>query len=320
MVQIISVNDKLHIHLHDEFEESDHPRAKSGSHAGEFVKKGSGQTVGVRASLVEAHPDRAKWPSHIKNLKIPPAWTNVKISQNPKADLLAIGKDAKGRDQYIYSAKYAESQAAAKFKRVQTLSTILPQLQKRNDKNLISRDDKVREHAECLGLIMATGLRPGSERDTGAEKTAYGATTLEGRHVVTEGNDTYLRFTGKKGVDLNIKIDDTVLANSLQDRAKKVGSDNQLFPGISDKSLRDYTKSITSGKAKPKDFRTLVGTSLAYQMVNGMEKPTNKSSYKKSVMEVAKAVSSKLGNTPAIALKAYISPFVFSTWKIEEAK
>lgn len=67
-----------------------------------------------------------------------------------------------------------------------------------------SSDPKISEPAKLAALIMSTGIRPGSESDTGAKVKAYGATTLEGRHVVTdsEGN-TRLQFVGKKGVNID---------------------------------------------------------------------------------------------------------------------
>jgi DNA topoisomerase I len=307
---------RIHLHVED-FEEVKHPRAKSGKHGGEFVKKG--QTGGTQSSSkqLQSAPERANWPEHIKKLRIPPAWTDVKINNDPKANLMAVGRDAKGRMQYVYSEKFAQSQSAKKFARVKNLSARLKQFEGRNDKNLTSGNDRVREHAAVLGLIMATGIRPGSERDTKADKTAYGATTLAKRHIVKEGNDTYLQFVGKKGVPLKIPIDDTVLADQLVRRAELLNNpDGQMFPNVTDKSLRDYTADLTKHSAKPKDFRTLLGTSLANELVQSMPKPTSQSAYKKAVMEVAKRVSEKLGNTPAVAIKSYISPFVFSNWKL----
>jgi DNA topoisomerase IB len=170
---------RVHLHVED-FEEVKHPRAKSGKHGGEFVKKG--QTGGTQSSSkqLQSAPERANWPEHIKKLRIPPAWTDVKINNDPKANLMAVGRDAKGRMQYVYSEKFAQSQSAKKFARVKNLSARLKQFEGRNDKNLTSGNDRVREHAAVLGLIMATGIRPGSERDTKADKTAYGATTLVG--------------------------------------------------------------------------------------------------------------------------------------------
>jgi hypothetical protein len=43
-------------------------------------------------------------PKHIEALKIPPAWTDVTFSPDPKADLLATGKDSKGRHVIWFAA------------------------------------------------------------------------------------------------------------------------------------------------------------------------------------------------------------------------
>ncbi len=48
----------------------------------------------------------------------------------------------------------------------------------------------------------------------------------------------------------------------------------------------------------------------------GTPKPTSMAEYKKRVMDVARQVSKKLGNTATIALQSYISPAVFSEWRI----
>jgi hypothetical protein len=109
-----------------------------------------------------------------------------------------------------------------------------------------------------------------------------------------------------------LAVNDPDVAKMLEARAKAAGPDGQLFPHVSDKSLLDYVH--TFGGFKTKDFRTRLGTKLAQTMVDGMEAPTDEKSYKKQVLAVAKHVSSHLGNTPAIALAAYISPVVWGKW------
>jgi DNA topoisomerase IB len=54
----------------------------------------------------------------------------------------------------------------------------------------------------------------------------------------------------------------------------------------------------------------------AQAAVDSMPVPTNAKDYKASVMSVAKVVSSKLGNTPAVALTSYINPSVFVPWRV----
>src|SRR5688500_13555351 len=42
--------------------------------------------------------------ARIRALVIPPAWTDVRISNSPRGHLQAAGRDAKGRKQYRYHA------------------------------------------------------------------------------------------------------------------------------------------------------------------------------------------------------------------------
>jgi DNA topoisomerase-1 len=99
-------------------------------------------------------------------------------------------------------------------------------------------------------------------------------------------------------------------------RAKAAGPNGKLFPATNDKTLLDYTHSLDGGGFKTKDFRTHVGTATAYDLVQGQPKPTTLAEYKKRVMDVARKVSKKLGNTPAIALQSYINPAVFAEWRM----
>jgi len=279
----------------------DEPRDESGKWS-----SGSGGLV----SGVE----RAAFPPHIQALKLPPAWTDVRINPNPDADLLAIGKDKKGRSQYVYSAKFQGDQSAQKFNRIAELESSAPGIAAKNDANRASSDPTLAEHADALHLIMQTGVRPGSEDDTGADKKAYGATTLEGRHVTGSGADTALQFVGKKGVSLNLPITNESVASMLASRAANAGPNGQLFPNVSDASLRDYVHGVAGAGVKVKDFRTLVGTSTARAEVAKIAAPKTAADRKKAIMSVAKVVSSKLGNTPTIALQSYIHPNVFGGW------
>lgn len=322
-----------------DWEENLHPRGQPGN-AGEFAPAGgskkstvkqpaaktpsrnskAGQTARVaappkiskQAHLVAASPDRTKWPSHIQAIKVPPAWTDVKISSDPKAALLVIGKDAKGRDQYVYSEAHKNKKASEKFKRIQKLNAQYDRVNSQNQKDLRSKDPKTREHAAVTALVMDMGLRPGSETDTGAKEQAYGATTLEASHVVKEGDQTYLRFIGKKGVRINLVVDNSDLARDLNDRAKR---GKQLFPDVNERTLRTYVAGLGSGGFRTKDLRTLKGTSLATLTVEAMPVPKNANDYKKAVQEVAKKVSVKLGNQPKVALESYIAPEVFANWR-----
>lgn len=59
--------------------------------------------------MYDAPDDRELWPDWAKALKVPPAWTNVTLASSDDADLLVVGRDAKGRGQYVYHPRFAET-------------------------------------------------------------------------------------------------------------------------------------------------------------------------------------------------------------------
>lgn len=310
-----------------DFEESKIIRVPAGQKGGgEFAGSTGGpqeeQTAPApkAANMTPAPANRESWPEHVKALKVPPAWTDLKINPDPEGDLLVTGKDKIGRRTAIYSDKFVKGQAAKKFARVDELNQKFATIVAENKKRGASGDPLAHEHSEIMDLVMQMGIRPGSESDRGGKSKAYGATTLEGRHVVETAGGVYLRFIGKKGVRLSLKVPDAALAEQLKARAAKAGRDGQLFPGVSEGSLLEYVHTFDGGGFTTKDFRTLLGTRTAIAEIAKRATPANEKEYKKAAREVAKVVSAKLGNTPVIALQSYINPAVFSDWRAAAEK
>jgi len=293
-----------------QWKEGDHPRDKDGK-----FSSGSG------GGMVSVRREGSRWvaaeggslPEHVGRLRIPPAWRDVRVSSDPGAALQAVGRDAKGRRVSVYSEEHSMQAAARKYARVRELSEKFEGMRRENA--AAQRDERTREAADCLALVMGTGVRPGSDTDTGAERQAFGATTLLGRHVVEEGGVTRLRFTGKKGVDLDLPVTDRALSRMLSERAARAGADGRLF-NVSDSQLREYTAGLDGGGFRPKDFRTHLGTRTARELVAAREAPRDEKSYRRAVMDVAREVARRLGNTPVVALASYISPTVFADWRI----
>jgi len=295
-----------------DFTESEHPRESDGK----FTEKGGGSSSSnFKAAKTEGNmrvqADGSALPEYIARLKIPPAWTDVEFDSNPDATLLVKGKDAKGRLQYVYSDAHWAKAAEAKFARVNELNQKFEEISKQNKANLKGEN---KEPALVIDLIMKTGIRPGSDEDTKAKVKAYGATTLEGRHVIQEGGKIYLNFIGKKGVDLKIPIQDSDIGRMLIERKMNRGDNKKLFD-VSNSRLLNYTHMLDGGGFKTKDFRTLLGTKTAMNLVKTTDRPSNAKDYKRKVMDIAKKVASVLGNTPSVALGSYISPVVFADWR-----
>jgi hypothetical protein len=313
------------------FNEQEHPREKGGENAGQFTSKGGGSLSSVSKEKTETkrtkstqnfsetkRNDEGKLvsangealPEHIAKLKIPPAWKNVIYSEDKNSPMQAQGLDEKGRRQVIYNEKFKTKQTQAKFKRIEELNNKFDKILNENEQAI----SKGKEEAIITKLIMQTGIRPGSDNETGAKVKAYGATTLEGKHIIeNEDGSVNLNFIGKKGVQNNIKVEDEELVKYLKEKAKN--TDEKIF-SADHTSLLNYVHTLDGGSFKTKDFRTLLGTKTAMAIVEKEEAPKTEKEYKKKVIAVAKQVAQKLGNTATVCLQAYINPSVFSQWQI----
>ena len=78
----------------------------------------------------------------INGLVIPPAWTDVWISPDPKGHIQATARDARGRKQYRYHARYRDARDQSKFRHMLEISLQVPFM--RTDLK------KQRIHAVCL--------------------------------------------------------------------------------------------------------------------------------------------------------------------------
>jgi DNA topoisomerase I len=282
--------------------------------SGNFGHSGRPGQVGGSSSATEGFTKATdKDAARIKALKLPPAWKNIHLNPDLEGELQATGEDVKGRTQYRYSAAHSEAAAAEKFERLKHLVEVLPGLREQIAKDLKSDDPAIRETATLIHLIDKTGFRIGSDKDTGADKKAFGASTLESRHVKIDGDRIRFSFIGKKGVRIHKTLDDKTLADILKPRLERKGP---LFDA-SDGDARQYMEEHAPGHT-PKDYRTYHGTQIALERISKMPIPKNEKELKKATKKVATVVSDFLGNTPTIALKSYIDPAVFSKWKLKK--
>jgi len=134
-------------------------------------------------------------------------------------------------------------------------------------------------------------------------------------HVRLDGDSLKLHFVGKGGVEQRHEVDDPVLAGYVRARREQgAGGVDKLFPHDSGDTLK-FMKQITSQRFLVHDIRTWYGTVMADRLVQTVIKergePTTIKEYKALRKEVGTAVSASLGNTPTMALKAYIHPAVF---------
>src|SRR5947209_4480260 len=96
----------------------------------------------------------------IKRLAIPPAWTDVWICPDPRGHLQATGRDARGRKQYRYHARWREVRDAVKYDRMLAFAQVLPKIRERSDRDL-ERSGMPREKvlAAIVRLLEETRIR-----------------------------------------------------------------------------------------------------------------------------------------------------------------
>jgi DNA topoisomerase I len=279
--------------------------------------------VRTRAGFGYRHPDGSKVTdeatlSRIRKLAIPPAYENVWISPDDRGHLQAVGRDARGRKQYRYHARWREVRDEGKYGKMLLFGKVLPKIRRKVEQDLSLRGlprDKVL--AAIVRLLETTLMRVGNTEYAKANRS-YGLTTLRNRHVKVEGGRIRFDFRGKHGTEHHIDLRSKRLAAIVRRCQELPGQD--LFQyldedgsprTIGSEDVNEYLRGITGEEITAKDFRTWAGTNLAALALRELQTFDTEAQAKKNVVQAVEAVSRMLGNTPAICRKCYIHPAVF---------
>jgi DNA topoisomerase-1 len=259
--------------------------------------------------------------ARIKSLAIPPAWTGVWISKDPRGHLQATGRDARGRKQYRYHPRWRQVRDESKYERMMAFGQALPYIRARVDADL-KRAGLPREKvvATVVRLLEGTLIRVGNE-EYARENKSYGLTTMRNRHVAVEGSAVHFHFKGKSGVKHDVDIRDRRVATVIkrlrdlpgQHLFEYIDADGNLRVVDSD-DVNAYLKEITGQEFTAKDFRTWAGTVLAATTLQAFEQVDSQAQAKKNVVAAIESVAKRLGNTPAVCRKCYIHPHVIDAY------
>ncbi|MBA4360639.1 MULTISPECIES: DNA topoisomerase IB [unclassified Pseudomonas] len=258
-------------------------------------------------------------PDEIRRLNalaVPPAYTNVWICADPRGHLQATGRDARGRKQYRYHARWREVRDADKYSRLRDFGLALPKLRKQLETLLdapgFSRDKVM---ATVITLLDATLIRVGNTQYA-RENRSYGLTTLRSRHVEVNGSAILFQFRGKSGVEHQITVKDRRLARIIKRCLEIPGQDlfqyldeNGERHTVSSSDVNAYLQTLTGADFTAKDYRTWAGSVLALSVLRELQWEPE-SDAKRHVVEMVKNVARQLGNTPAVCRKCYIHPAV----------
>ena len=256
----------------------------------------------------------------IRGIVIPPAWTDVWISPWPNGYLQATGRDARGRKQYRYHARYRARRDSAKFERLIAFAKALPAIRERVDRDL-ARSGLPREKvlAAVVRLLELTLIRVGNDEYVRLNRS-FGLTTLHDRHARVEGTEVTFRFRGKSGRQHEVGLRDRRLAGVVKrcrdlpgrELFQYVGPDGEPHDVASD-DVNGYLGDIAPG-VTAKDFRTWAGTVLAYRALSALGKGSSDREKQRNVAAAIQAAADNLGNTPAVARQAYVHPAVVDAY------
>lgn len=266
--------------------------------------------------------------ARIRQLAIPPAYTDVWICLRERGHLQATGRDARGRKQYRYHPQWRATRDEGKFSRMIGFAERLPMLRRRLKKDLkLEGLPKDKVLAVVVTLLDETLIRVGNEEYARTNKS-YGLTTLRDRHVkfLRDGRATF-SFRGKSGRTHEVTLDDKRLGRLIRRCQQLPGQ--QLFQYVDDAGQRqpidsglvnDYLRSAMCDNEESytaKDFRTWGGTlrAIAHLALQQCDTNLSDAAFKRCVAATAREVADTLGNTPAVCRKSYINPVVFTAWR-----
>jgi len=253
--------------------------------------------------------------ARIRELVIPPAWTQVWICADERGHIQATGLDVRRRKQYRYHPLWNSLHTETKFHRLYEFGKVLPLLRGRVDENLGTRgltQEKVL--ATVVSLMERTFIRVGNleyERTNGS----YGLTTMKNKHVSISGDKMKFSFTGKKGIHHDVTLQNKRLAHIVAQCHDLPGK--ELFEYYAEDGCRHsvdsgmvnaYIREATQGDFSAKIFRTWAGSLHALQEFRCVGEALTVTEMKKKVNMVLDCVSSKLGNTRTVCRKYYVHP------------
>ena len=259
--------------------------------------------------------------ARIKALAVPPAYENVWICASENGYLQATGRDAKGRKQARYHPHWREVRDETKYEHMKAFGAALPLIRKRVQADL-SRPGMPREKilAAVVRLLETTLIRIGNEQYA-KENQHYGLTTLHNEHVEVEGATLHFHFVGKSGKEHTIDLKDRKLAGIIARLQHLPGQEVFQYTdpeghrhSVHSEDVNAYLHEIAGSEFTAKDFRTWAGTVLASLALQEFEAFDTKTQAKRNVTQAIKAVSQRLGNTPAVCRKCYVHPAVFASY------
>ncbi len=263
----------------------------------------------------------------IRALAIPPAWTDVWICPVPNGHIQAVGTDDAGRRQYRYHDAWRVARDAEKHDRVLRLAKRLPRMRAAVADDLAGSGlGRARVLAGALRMLDLAVFRVGGDEyapDGDDEDGSFGLATLRVEHVRVRRGGVLVDYVGKGGARHSVVLHDEQLHRlvvalrrgrppeadllAYRDRAAATG-----WHDVRAEDVNAHVKELVGDEFTAKDLRTWSATVLAavslasVALAGGGRVPSSRRVRTRAVVAAMEEVAEHLGNTPAVARKAYV--------------
>jgi DNA topoisomerase-1 len=251
----------------------------------------------------------------IARLAIPPAWEDVRICPSPNGHIQAIGRDAKGRQQYLYHDDWHAVSATTKFDRLERIGNLLPKIRRRVRRDLAQRElSRERVIAAIIRLIDKAHLRVGNPVYAG-ENGSHGATTLTAEHVEVDEFTISLDYPGKSGRQTEVSLTDKKVAAVIQQCEEINGQflfcyrdEGGSYSSVSSSDVNSYLQEIAEEELTAKDFRTWSASVIALRHLKTSPETAENGLTKRSITNAIRETAKEMAHTNTVCRQSYIHP------------
>lgn len=272
--------------------------------------------VDASGRTVRSRSDRDR----IRALAIPPAWTEVWICGDDKGHIQAMGRDARGRRQYLYHPDWLRMRDEAKFSGLVPFARALPAMRRQVDRDLCRHGlPRERVLAAVVWLLDNTLIRIGNPAYA-RENGSFGLTTLRDRHVGIVGSTLRFVFKGKSGREWKLRLTDRRIAGIVRRTQELPGQ--TLFQYLDESGNRvSVTSHDVNGyigdicRFSSKHFRTWGATVQALSLFAQTALPESRKETAELRNCIINKVAATLGNTRSVCRSSYIHPQIIASWE-----
>ncbi|KAF5037892.1 Eukaryotic DNA topoisomerase I, catalytic core [anaerobic digester metagenome] len=258
--------------------------------------------------------------TRIRQLAIPPMWTNVWICRDENGHIQATGRDARNRKQYLYHTDWTAHQQQSKFSRLLEFGYTLPLIRKEVEHYLRKRGwPREKVLALVLAVLDETYVRIGNRYYYETNGT-HGLTTLRRKNLEINGRNVVFRYKAKSNKIREVKIRNNRLTRLITQCSELRGYEifrymdehGKTIP-VDSGDVNAFLREITGKEFTSKNFRTWGGAVLAVKLFPEAKEKTLQNKRLKLSRAIVKEVAKQLGNTISICEKYYIHPTVLQT-------